>query len=155
MAIDADLEKLEKQLETRLQKEFREEHEKLARDMQKSYDNSMAAIDRLDKKGGVYTEGMGKRADAEWREFKEHRERSAKAVEELSRDQNKRVEAMEKALDDSRSDTIKSIGSTEQTLKRLEREIDILTKDLAALKKEALSGADLKPLADRIKKLEK
>jgi hypothetical protein len=59
------------------------------------------------------------------------------------------------ALEDSRSDTIKTIGSTEQTLKRLEREIDILTKDLAALKKEALSSADLKPLADRIKKLEK
>jgi len=152
---DGDLAKLEKQVETRLQKQFREEYEKLRRDLSSSHNETMAAIDRLDKQGLVYIKCLGEREHAESRELRDYQERWKKAHEELEKDQKRRVEAIEPALEDSRRDTIKTIGSTELALKRLEREIDILTKDLAALRKEALTGADLKALSDRIKKLEK
>src|SRR6478752_4431652 len=47
------------------------------------------------------------------------------------------------------------LKSNDQTIKRLERQIDLLTKEVAAVKKDALGAADLKPLLERIKKLEK
>ena len=64
---DGDLAKLEKQVETRLQKQFREEYEKLRRDLSSSHNETMAAIDRLDKQGLVYIKCLGEREHAESR----------------------------------------------------------------------------------------
>jgi hypothetical protein len=43
------------------------------------------------------------------------------------------------------------IKSQEQTIKRLERQIEILVKDLAALKKDALTEADIRPFKKLLK----
>ena len=52
-----------------------------------------------------------------------------------------------KKMEDARIE----IKSQEQTIKRLERQIDILQKDLASLKKDALTEADIRPFKKLIK----
>jgi ribosomal protein S15P/S13E len=131
MAIDADLEKLGKQIETQLQKEFNEDLEKKFRQLENS---------------------------AKWAtnsEMQLIRKQQENIVGDLQLEYAKKAAQLEKNLDDARATTLKTIGSAELGVKRLEREIELLTKDLAALKKDAISTADLKPLIDRIKKLEK
>ena len=56
------------------------------------------------------------------------------------------IEAAKK-MEDARVE----IKSQEQTIKRLERQIDILQKDLASLKKDALTEADIRPFKKLIK----
>lgn len=46
-----------------------------------------------------------------------------------------------KKMEDARAE----IKSQDQTIKRLERQIEIFHKDLASLKKDALTEADIKP----------
>jgi hypothetical protein len=52
-----------------------------------------------------------------------------------------------KRMEDARVD----IKSQEQATKRLERQIEILQKDLEALKKDALTEADIKPFKKLLK----
>lgn len=68
------------------------------------------------------------------------------------------IKAFEKSVNDAERDRSlwgTEVKSAEQGIKRLERQIEILSKELATLKKVALTGADVKALGDRIKKLEK
>ena len=52
-----------------------------------------------------------------------------------------------KKMEDARIE----IKSQEQTIKRLERQIEILQKDLGALKKDALTEVDIRPFKKLIK----
>ena len=52
-----------------------------------------------------------------------------------------------KKMEDARIE----IKSQEQTIKRLERQIEILQKDLGALKKDALTEADIRPFKKLLK----
>lgn len=147
MAVDADLEKME----TRLEKEFRKEYEKIASDIQGRHDRIMASLEKNVNSIAASAKQHNQQMDEIDRFHKEWTEN----MRDLELDQKRRVAQIEKNLEDSRTGTLKTIGSTELAVKRLEREIELLTKDLAALRKDALTAADLKPVVDRVKKLEK
>ncbi len=81
----------------------------------------------------------------------QHSDQLKKTLEYLTK-------ALEKSVNDADRDKTlwgTEIRSTEQTIKRLERQVELLSKEVGTLKKEALTSADLKPLSDQIKKLQK
>ena len=70
-----------------------------------------------------------------------------KKLEPMPRKYFEEVMQKVKKLEDARGE----IQSQEQTIKRLERQMEILQKDLAALKKDALTEVDIRPLKKLLK----